>query len=156
MLDYLRNKFSPKEVGVAIFKRDNGFFIHPEDKTGMGVWIAVEPCADSPLEVSIDKLGALIRENLLKSRTNIKYPKEYKGRFDFVLKKVKVRSYKQFMSGCRHCMIHQIGSKLILTHSVNNGTKGFLYTNEPSFEVDININDQELGEKAVECLEKSK
>lgn len=139
---------------MAIYRRNNSIYIHPQDKIDVGAWIAVEPCIEIPPGVTSDELGLIIRENLLESSSNIK-PKWTKGLFDFVLKKAKVKSYKQFMSGCRHCHLTQSGSKLILAHSVNKGTKGFAYTSEPSIEIDANVSHYELGENVLECLEKS-
>lgn len=156
MLKYLKQRLNPKEAGVDLYRRENGYFLHPNDRTDVGVMIANEPCTGMTLEASCEQIGNLIRENLLKSRTNIRHPKEFKGMFNFVLKKAKVRSYKQFMSGCRHCSIQQKNSKLLFTHSVNNGSKGFAFTGEPGFEIDISSTDEELGNLAIECLEKSK
>lgn len=152
MLNYLKQK----EAGIAVFKRENGIFLHPEDKTDVDVWIGNGPCIVIPLEVENRHLGELVRENLTKNRTNISHPNEFKGMFNFVIKKAGVRSYKQFMSGCRHCSIHQKGKKLIFTHSVNEGSKGFSYTSESIIEIDLNSSDENIGKTTIECLDKSK
>ncbi len=156
MLNYLKDRLRPKEAAIALFRRENGLFLHPEHKTDKGAWIAAEPCVDMPLQVSMTELGALIRENLAQSRTDMRYPDNHKGLLAFVLKKAGVRSYKQFMSGCRHCSIHQKGSKLVFTHSVNTGSKGFAYTGEPDIETDIDVSEEELGMAAMACLSKSR
>ena len=106
MFEFLKQYLRPKEAGVAVFKRKNGIFLHAEDKTDVGIWIAREPCIGIALDIDNHELGALIQEHLSKSKTNIKHSKEFKGLYNFVLKTVGVRSYKQFMSGCKHCRIH--------------------------------------------------
>jgi hypothetical protein len=156
MLKYLKQKLNVKEAGVALYRRENGYFLHPNDITDVGIRIANEPCTEMALEASYEEIGNIIRENLLRSRTNIEHPKEFKGIFNFVLKKAKVRSYKQFMIDCRYCSIQQKGSKLLFAHSINNGSKGFAFTGDPGIEIDISSTDQELGRLAIECLEKSK
>jgi hypothetical protein len=145
-----------KEAAAALYRRDNGYFIYSDNKTTVGAWIGVEPCIFMPLESTHAQLGTVIRECLKRSKVNVAHPKEFKGGFNFVLKTAKVRSYKQFMLNCRHCTISQKGEKLIFTHTINDGTKGFSYTKEPSIEINISCSDAVLGEKALECIDKSK
>ena len=155
MLKYFKKYLGPKEAVVSVYKRGSVIFLHPNNKSAVGGWIAAEPCTEVPINSDNQNLGALIRSHLKKSKRNVAHPKNFKGGFDFVLKKAGVKSYKQFMSGCKHCSVHQIGKTINFVHSIKDGTRGFSYTGNCSIQIDVNSTDEKTGESVHECLDKS-
>ena len=51
MFRFLKQKLRAKEAAVALYRRENRYFLHPEDKTEEGLWIATEPCIGISLDV---------------------------------------------------------------------------------------------------------
>ena len=142
-------------AGASIYKRDNGYFIHAEDKTNVGAWIASPPCTELPLSAQSEELAEAVKKHLQESK-KIEHPREFKGLFDFVLKKANVNSIKKFMLNCKHCSITQTGEKLIFSSSINLGSKGFSCTNDPAIELGKESSLKEIGKAVYDAINRSK
>ncbi len=152
---FFKNRLKPKEAGVSLYQRDNGYMLVIDNKTIAGFWIAAEPCIALPIDINNESLGAIIRESLLKSTLNVENPTHHKDAFDFVLKQARVRSYTKFMIGCKLCSIKQKGDTLTFYHSINEG-KGFSFTEGPHVTCGLTCSDEQLGKNVIDCFNKSK
>ncbi len=144
------------KANVAVYKRENIYILHSNKLSTHGVWISTEPCISTGIDTTPEELGKLVKDLFEYCHGTTEHPDNPIRSFDFVLKKTKVRSYKQFMNNCTYCGVYLIGSNVVFSPYINNGSRGFSGTSGMDEKIEEESSNALYGETLLKCMTKCK
>jgi len=114
---------------VAVYRRGDTVYMHPQVKTTDGVFIFAEPV------VQLDKDDTQVPVHLIEllsvRRTIVAHPTSWRGLTDPLLKAAKVRSFNAFAASTKLVEIERDDDGISLLPTRNGGPKeGFVHLNE--------------------------
>lgn len=155
MMNLIARLFRKREACVSVYKRGDGYILHPNKRSTAGVWVSTEPCIRVELNADRAVIGKQIFDLLAQCEGTVEHPKNLKDGFGFVLQFAKVRSYKQFMNNCKHCGIFLRGDKICFYPYRNEHSRGFHQLIDAMQTIDYHSSEDEYGERLLSCINNS-
>ena len=142
---------SPGRTG-AIYKRPDGFVVHPLNRATTGLGIASEPVWRLPAASSASDLGAAVLSALAAWRDGVPHPTVWKGYGKAFLKAAGVRSWRSLEAGAAHCIFSDDGLVLSFLPCKAGETSGFVPSGRPSEVISCEAPPDVVGAAALRAL----
>jgi len=143
---------------AAVYRLRDRVFMHPWQRTTLGLGIASEPYVSLPLDAGDAELGAAVLNALSLSRGTLPHPESPRGLQAARLKAAGVRSEKAFQSDALSLTVELLDRTIRIVPSRNGGTsgesKGFHGLPDRSVSLPFDAGARELGAAICECFER--
>jgi hypothetical protein len=117
---------------AAIYKRSDGFLVHPLNRATTGLGLASEPVWRLPSASSASDLGAAVLSALGTWRDGVPHPTVWKGYGKTFLKAAGFRSWRSLEAGADHCIFSDDGTVLTFLCCKPCERGGFVPSGRPS------------------------
>ena len=139
---------------AAVYQLRDRVFIHPWQRTTLGLGMASGPYVSLPLDAEAAALGDAVFAALSGSAVNVPHPESPKGLQAARLKAAGVRSEKAFQSGARNLTVERLDRTIRILPSRNGGSsgesKGFHGLPELGLSLPFASSAEELGNAVLE------